>query len=62
MYYIIIIINSQRHLPNFPLPNLLRPNFTPAKLSCYMVVVDVRLLLLIGAVNFPIVAMGEYLL
>jgi len=31
LHYVIIIINSQRHLPNLPLPNLLRTEF--AKLS-----------------------------
>jgi len=35
LYYVTIIINSQRHLPNFPLPSLLRTEF--AKLSCYMI-------------------------
>jgi len=33
LHYVIIIINSQHHLPNFPSLNLLRTEFT--KLSSY---------------------------
>jgi len=35
LHYIIIIINSQCHSPNFPSPNLLRTEFT--KLSLFTV-------------------------
>jgi len=42
LHYTIIIINSQRCSPNFPLPNLLRTEFAKTfrnstKLSCYMI-------------------------